>query len=100
MKRYAALVRSSGDRTVDGAHVSDLPDAGSAEVWRKATRRPPGYGLAWKVPMPTAREIEPFGDPYRPYRTVVAWYCWRDDETSIARHRRNRIDALGDRAVG
>jgi DNA-3-methyladenine glycosylase II len=36
-----------------------------------------GYGLAWKVPMPTAREFEPLGDPYRPYRTVVAWYCWR-----------------------
>jgi DNA-3-methyladenine glycosylase II len=36
-----------------------------------------GYGLAWKVPMPTARELEPLGDPYRPYRTLVAWYCWR-----------------------
>jgi DNA-3-methyladenine glycosylase II len=36
-----------------------------------------GYGLAWEVPMPTARELEPLGDPYRPYRTVVAWYCWR-----------------------
>jgi DNA-3-methyladenine glycosylase II len=36
-----------------------------------------GYGLAWKVPMPTARELEPLGDRYRPYRTVVAWYCWR-----------------------
>jgi DNA-3-methyladenine glycosylase II len=36
-----------------------------------------GYGLAWNVPMPTTRELEPLGDPYRPYRTVVAWYCWR-----------------------
>jgi DNA-3-methyladenine glycosylase II len=36
-----------------------------------------GYGLAWNMPMPTARELEPLGDPYRPYRTVVAWYCWR-----------------------
>jgi DNA-3-methyladenine glycosylase II len=39
-----------------------------------------GYGLAWKLPMPTARELEPFGDPYRPYRTVLAWYCWRAAE--------------------
>jgi DNA-3-methyladenine glycosylase II len=39
-----------------------------------------GYGLAWKVAMPTARELEPLGDPYRPYRTVVAWYCWRAAE--------------------
>jgi DNA-3-methyladenine glycosylase II len=31
-----------------------------------------GYGLAWKVPMPTERELEPLGEPYRPYRTVVA----------------------------
>jgi len=36
-----------------------------------------GYGLAWKVPTPTASELEPLGEPYRPYRTVVAWYCWR-----------------------
>jgi len=36
-----------------------------------------GYGLAWKVPTPTARELQPLGDPYRPYRSVVAWYCWR-----------------------
>jgi DNA-3-methyladenine glycosylase II len=39
-----------------------------------------GYGLAWKLPMPTARELEPLGDPYRPYRTVLAWYCWRAAE--------------------
>lgn len=36
-----------------------------------------GYGLAWGVPMPSARELEPLGDPYRPYRSVAAWYCWR-----------------------
>ena len=36
-----------------------------------------GYGLAWKIPTPTARELEPLGDGFRPYRTVVAWYCWR-----------------------
>jgi len=36
-----------------------------------------GYGLAWKVPTPTARDLEPLGEPYRPYRTVIAWYCWR-----------------------
>jgi len=39
-----------------------------------------GFGLAWKVPTPTARELEPLGDPYRPYRSVVAWYCWRSAE--------------------
>lgn len=39
-----------------------------------------GYGLAWKIPTPSARELEPLGDPYRPYRTVLAWYCWRAAE--------------------
>ena len=39
-----------------------------------------GYGLAWKVPTPTARDLEPLGDPYRPYRTVLTWYCWRASE--------------------
>jgi DNA-3-methyladenine glycosylase II len=36
-----------------------------------------GFGLAWQIPMPTAKQLEPLGDPYRPYRSVVAWYCWR-----------------------
>jgi DNA-3-methyladenine glycosylase II len=39
-----------------------------------------GYGLAWGVPMPTARELQELGDPYRPYRSVAAWYCWRAAE--------------------
>lgn len=26
---------------------------------------------------PTARELEPLGEPYRPWRTAAAWYCWR-----------------------
>jgi DNA-3-methyladenine glycosylase II len=39
-----------------------------------------GYGLAWKVPMPSARELEPLGEPFRPYRSVAAWYCWRAAE--------------------
>ena len=39
-----------------------------------------GYGLAWNVPTPSARELEPLGEPYRPYRTVLTWYCWRAAE--------------------
>ena len=40
-----------------------------------------GYGLAhsWADP-PTAGELEPLGDPFRPYRSVAAWYCWRATE--------------------
>jgi DNA-3-methyladenine glycosylase II len=39
-----------------------------------------GYGLAWNIPTPTARELEPLGDAFRPYRSVAAWYCWRAAE--------------------
>ncbi len=39
-----------------------------------------GYGLAWNIPMPTPRQLQVLGEPFRPYRTVVAWYCWRAAE--------------------
>jgi DNA-3-methyladenine glycosylase II len=39
-----------------------------------------GFGLAWGIPTPTPKQLEPLGDPYRPYRSVVAWYCWRAAE--------------------
>jgi DNA-3-methyladenine glycosylase II len=36
-----------------------------------------GYGLAWGLdPPPTAKELEPLGGAFRPYRSVVARYCW------------------------
>ena len=25
----------------------------------------------------TAKALQPLGDRFRPYRTVVAWYCWQ-----------------------
>ena len=39
-----------------------------------------GFGLAWGIPTPTAKDLEPLGEPYQPYRSVVAWYCWRAAE--------------------
>jgi DNA-3-methyladenine glycosylase II len=39
-----------------------------------------GFGLAWGIPTPTAKQLDPLGDPFRPYRSVVAWYCWRAAE--------------------
>lgn len=39
-----------------------------------------GFGLAWGIPMPTAKQLEPLGEPFRPYRSVAAWYCWRATE--------------------
>jgi DNA-3-methyladenine glycosylase II len=39
-----------------------------------------GFGLAWGIPIPTAKELDALGEPYHPYRSVVAWYCWRASE--------------------
>jgi 3-methyladenine DNA glycosylase/8-oxoguanine DNA glycosylase len=36
-----------------------------------------GYALAWRLdPAPTPKELEPLGDRFRPYRSIVARYCW------------------------
>jgi len=36
-----------------------------------------GYGLAWKLePTPSAKQLEPLGDRFKPYRSIVARYCW------------------------
>lgn len=36
-----------------------------------------GFGIAWDLPDVTPRQLEGLGEPFRPYRSVVAWYCWR-----------------------
>src|SRR5438128_8997836 len=36
-----------------------------------------GYALAWRLdPPPSAKELVPLGDRFRPYRSIVARYCW------------------------
>jgi DNA-3-methyladenine glycosylase II len=36
-----------------------------------------GYGLAWGMdPPPLAKELVALGEPFHPYRSVVARYCW------------------------
>jgi DNA-3-methyladenine glycosylase II len=36
-----------------------------------------GYGFIWKLdPPPTPKQLEPLGERFRPYRSVVARYCW------------------------
>jgi 3-methyladenine DNA glycosylase/8-oxoguanine DNA glycosylase len=36
-----------------------------------------GYGLAWSLdPPPNAKQLAPLGDRFRPYRSIVARYCW------------------------
>jgi DNA-3-methyladenine glycosylase II len=36
-----------------------------------------GYALAWKLDQPpTPKQLQPLGDRFRPYRSIVARYCW------------------------
>lgn len=50
-----------------------------------------GYGLAWSLdPPPTPRQLQPLGDRFRPYRSVVARYCWE----AVALARRGTDPAL------
>jgi DNA-3-methyladenine glycosylase II len=43
-----------------------------------------GYAVAHRLAAPPKpRELLVLGEPYRPYRTVAAWYCWRAAETVL-----------------
>jgi DNA-3-methyladenine glycosylase II len=42
-----------------------------------------GFARAWSLEeRPTPKQLELLGDPYRPWRSVVAWYCWRAADTT------------------
>ena len=43
-----------------------------------------GYALAHGLAEPPKpRDLMTLGEPYRPYRSVAAWYCWRAAETIV-----------------
>jgi DNA-3-methyladenine glycosylase II len=46
-----------------------------------------GFASAWGLPeIPAPAVLLDRGDAFRPYRSIVAWYCWRvvDDRTPVA----------------
>jgi 3-methyladenine DNA glycosylase/8-oxoguanine DNA glycosylase len=74
------LVRGIGVWT---AHMFLMFQMGRLDVWptldfgvRSGFARM--FGLD---PMPTPKQLEPLGDPYHPYRSLVAWYCWQAVDT-------------------
>jgi DNA-3-methyladenine glycosylase II len=78
--RELTLVRGIGRWTAEMFLMFQL---GRLDVWPVddfGVRR--GYGIlhGW-TEMPTAKELQPLGDVYRPYRSVAAWYCWRAADT-------------------
>ena len=43
-----------------------------------------GYAIMHGLPEPPRPPaLAPLGDPYRPYRSVAAWYCWRANDTVL-----------------
>lgn len=41
-----------------------------------------GFARAFGLPeLPSERELAVLGEPFAPYRSVLAWWCWRETDT-------------------
>ena len=78
--RELTLVRGIGRWTAEMFLMFQL---GRLDVWPVddlGVRK--GYAMLFElVPPPTAKALEPLGEPLRPYRSLAAWYCWRAADT-------------------
>jgi DNA-3-methyladenine glycosylase II len=72
------VVRGIGEWTADIFTMIHLGRIDVLPIGDLGVRK--GYGQAWKVPTPTPKELFALGERFRPYRSVLAWYCWRADE--------------------
>jgi 3-methyladenine DNA glycosylase/8-oxoguanine DNA glycosylase len=75
------LVRGIGEWT---AHMFLMFQLGRLDVWPTldfGVRN--GFGRLYGIdPMPTPKQLQGEGDRFRPYRSLVAWYCWRAVDTA------------------
>jgi DNA-3-methyladenine glycosylase II len=78
--RELTLVRGIGRWTAEMFLMFQL---GRLDVWpvddygvRKGYAR-----LFGRDELPTAKALVELGEPFRPYRSVAAWYCWRAVDT-------------------
>jgi len=80
--RELTLVRGIGRWTAEMFLMFQL---GRPDVWPVddlGVRK--GFSLIYGLPeMPRARDLDPLGESFRPYRSVVAWYCWRAVDTVV-----------------
>jgi len=80
VERELTLVRGIGQWT---AHMFLMFQLGRLDVWPVGdfgVRS--GYARLYGLDaMPTAKQLEPLGEPFRPYRSLVAWWCWRTADT-------------------
>lgn len=43
-----------------------------------------GFGRAWELAAaPAPKELDVLGEEFRPYRSIVAWYCWRAADAPV-----------------
>ncbi len=79
---HLTLVRGIGPWTAQMFLISTL---GRLDVWPVGDLGVRvGFGRAWGLDeVPSPGTLEALGEPFRPYRSLVAWYCWRvaDDRT-------------------
>ena len=75
LTRSVCRVRGIGPWTAQMFLIFQL---GRLDVWPTGdlgVRK--GYARAFGTDMPDAKSLAPLGDPFKPYRSMVAWYCWR-----------------------
>jgi DNA-3-methyladenine glycosylase II len=74
--RELTLVRGIGRWTAEMFLMFQL---GRLDVWPVddyGVRK--GYAAIFsRAELPTAKQLVALGEPFRPYRSVAAWYCWR-----------------------
>ena len=73
---HLTVVRGVGPWTAQMFLMSTL---GRMDVWPLGDYGVrAGFASAWGLDeVPTPKELHVLGEPYRPYRSLVAWYCWR-----------------------
>ena len=82
LTRCLRRVRGIGPWTAQMFLIFEL---GRLDVWPTgdlAVRK--GFSIAFGLPEPLSpRALGPAGDPFRPFRSIVAWYCWRVLDTTV-----------------
>lgn len=43
-----------------------------------------GWGKAHGTEPPSVHQMPKLGEPFRPYRSLLAWYCWQSADTTLA----------------
>ncbi len=80
--RELTLVRGIGRWTAEMFLMFQL---GRMDIWPVddfGVRK--GYARMHELAeLPTAKALEPLGDPYHPFRSIAAWYCWRAADTEL-----------------